>query len=67
MGLIDPDPEYSVVKFRLATLPALPGDVYNVVELGIGCPYLMLYWRYWRGCHTLVNRVCPPDHLPLLF
>jgi len=42
-------------------------DEYKLVELVISGPYLMLYWRYCRGCQTLVKRVCPPDHLPLLF
>ena len=38
------------------------------LELLVMCfPYLMLYWRYCLGCHTLVNLVCPPDHLPKLF
>ncbi|CAB4166398.1 hypothetical protein UFOVP841_38, partial [uncultured Caudovirales phage] len=62
-----PEPLYNVVKFLLATL-AFPGVLeYKLVELVIGGPYLMLYWRYCLGCHTDVKRVCPPDHLPLLF
>ena len=65
-GIGVPASPYRLVLFVLLEFCVLV-EPYRLELLVMLDPYLIEYWRYCLGCHTLVKRVCPPDHLPKLF